>query len=239
MLKKYLIAVNIITISLLAISTTVSAKSPNPWPVFYHQAPLIKIIDPMAVVVGSMPEGSNMITINLTDVAIYSGHICPAMASGYILAKKALDRLYPDSIPERGQIRVAAMAASDLLDVASYITGARAFYGRDEINAHDLVVDPSLKPKQPGRYVMVFQRKDTGKTVKAVFDKFKLIPPKEVKGIKEFLLKMLAGKALPREKEEKWAKLNRLVKKVLLDTPEGVLEITSIDGYKFPESPKN
>ena len=124
-----------IVIALSVISTSAYSMPANPWPEFYNQAPEILIIDPMAVVVGSMPEGSNMITINLTDVAIYSGHICPSMASGYMLTKKAMDALYPNSIPQRGQIRVSAMAASDLMDVASYITGARAFYGRDEINA--------------------------------------------------------------------------------------------------------
>ena len=211
MFKKCL--VTIIVIALSAISTSAYSMPANPWPEFYNQAPEILIIDPMAVVVGSMPEGSNMITINLTDVAIYSGHICPSMAAGYMLTKKAMDALYPNSIPQRGQIRVSAMAASDLMDVASYITGARAFYGRDEINAYDLVVDPSLKSEKRGQYVMVFQRKDTGKAVKAVYDKFKLIPEKKVKEVKAFLNKMLTGKALPQEKEKNWAKLNALVKK--------------------------
>ena len=236
MLKKCL--VTIIVIALSAISTSAYSMAANPWPEFYSQSPEILIIDPMAVVVGSMPEGSNMITINLTDVAIYSGHICPSMAAGYMLTKKAMDALYPNSIPQRGQIRVSAMAASDLMDVASYITGARAFYGRDEINAYDLVVDPSLKPKQRGQYVMVFQRKDTGKAVKAVYDKFKLIPEKKVKEVKVFLNKILTGKALPQEKEKNWAILNALVEKVLLKTPEGVLEIIPMEGYQFPESPK-
>ena len=155
-----------------------------------------------------------------------------------MLTKMALDALYPDSTPVRGQVRVAAMAANDLFDVASYITGARAFYGRDEINANDLALDPSLKPEKQGKFVMVFQRKDNGKAVKAVFNKFKLIPPEQAKGVKTFLEKMLAGKALPQEKEEKWNKIQSLVKKVLLETPEGVLEITPIEKYKFPESPK-
>jgi formylmethanofuran dehydrogenase subunit E len=228
----------VMVIALLAIAATACSRTTNPWPEFYDQSPVIQIIDPMAVLVGSMPEGSNMLTIKLADVALYSGHICPSMASGYMLTKIALDTLYPGSTPERGQIRVAAMAASDLVDVASYITGARAFYGRDEINAGDLVIDPALNPKQGGKYVMVFQRKDTGKAVKAVFDKFKLIPPEQVKEVKVFLEKMLAGKALPQEKEEKWAQLQGLVKKVLLETPEGVVEITPIDEYQFPEFPK-
>ena len=149
--------VTVMVIALLAIATTVYSQTNNPWPEFYDQAPVIQIIDPMAKLVGSMPEGKNMLTIKLTDVALYSGHVCAGIASGYMLTKIALDALYPDSTPVRGQIRVAAMAAKDPFDVASYITGARAFYGRDEINANDLALDPSLKPEQPGKFVMVFQ----------------------------------------------------------------------------------
>ena len=85
---------------------------------------------------------------------------------------------------------------------------------------------------------MMFQRKDTGKAVKAVYNKFKLISEKKVKKVKIFLNKMLTGKTLPQEKEKSWAKLNALVKKVLLETPEGVLEIIPMEGYQFPESPK-
>ena len=234
MFKKHFLTVMLI--AALFTATTVYSQTTNTWLDFYDQAPVIQIIDPMAMLVGSLPEGKNMLTIKLTDVALYSGHVCVGIASGYILTKMALDSLYLDSIPERGQIRVAAMAPSDLFDVASYITGARAFYGRDEINANDLAIDPWLTPKKQGKLAMVFQRKDTGKAVTAVFNKFKLIPPDQAKGIKAFLKKMLAGKVLPQEKEKKWGEIQALVKKVLLETPEGVLEITSIDNYQFPKT---
>ncbi len=211
----------------------------NPWPEFYSQAPEILIIDPIAVMAGSMPEGSNMLTIKLTDVALYSGRICPSMAAGYMLTKMAMDALYPNSIPQRGQIRVSATAAAtELMEVTSYITGVRPFYGRGEINACDLVIDPSLKPKKRDQYVMVFQRKDTGKTVKGVYDKFKLIPEKKVKKIKKISKKILQGTASPQEKAKNWSILNTMVAKVIMKTPEGVLEITPMEGYQFPEPPK-
>lgn len=236
MLKKCLLT--IIAIALSAISTTVYSMAANPWPEFYSQAPEILIIDPMAVMAGSMPEGANMLTIKLTDVALYSGRICPSMAAGYMLTKKAMDALYPNSIPQRGQIRVSATAAAtELMEVTSYITGVRPLYGRGEINACDLVIDPSLKPKKHGQYVMVFQRKDTGKAVKGVYNKFKLIPEKKIKKIKKISKKILQGNASPREKEKNWSILNTMVEKVLMETPEGVIEIIPMEGYQFPESP--
>lgn len=220
-----------------SISLAFAGQKENPWPDFYGQAPTIEVKDPMSALVGSLPEWQTL-TLHLTDVALYTGHVCPGIASGYMLTKKALKALYPNSTPERGQICVAAMAPSDLLDVASYITGARAFYGRDEINAFDLAIDPTLKPKRPGKFVMVFQRKDNGKAVKAVFNKFKLMPKGKAKGIKAFLQKMLQGKVSKKEKEQKWAKIQSMVKRILLNTPEGVFNVSQLKEYFFPVKTK-
>ncbi len=197
----------VLLLVILSTATTAFSQTVNHWPEFYDQAPVIKVIDPMAVLVGNIPEGENTLTIKLTDVALYSGHVCAGIASGYMITKKALDALYPNSTPERGQIRVAAMAPEDPFDVASYITGARSFYGRGEINANDLVIDPNIKSEQKGIFVMVFQRKDTGKAVKAVFNKFKLIPPQQKAGLESFLRRVLEGKASTEEKASKWAKI--------------------------------
>ena len=86
---------------------------------------------------------------------------------------------------------------------------------------------------------MIFQRKDTGKTVKAVLNRFKIFPAEKRKKLKIVLRQILAGKASAPEKKEKRAMLYGLVKKVLLDTPEGVLKITPMADYKFPQSAKN
>jgi len=236
MFKKHLLGITFLVT--LFTATGSYSQTTNIWPDFYNQAPTIKIKDPMAVLVGSLPEDQNTLIIHLTDIALYSGHVCPGIASGYMLTRKALQALYPEGVPERGQIRVAAMGPSDLMDVASYITGARSFYGRDEINAYDLVVDTNLKPQQAGTYVIVFQRKDNGQAVKAVFNKFKLMAPGKVKNMKNFFKRVLEGKASAQEKTKKWAKVQSLVKKILLNTPEGLIEITPLKKYDFPESAK-
>ncbi len=216
------------------ISFASAGEKENLWPDFYNKAPTIKIKDPMALLVGSLPEEQNILTIHLTDVALYTGHVCPGIVSGYILTRLALQALYPEGIPERGQIRVAAMEPSDLMDVASYITGARSFYGRDEINAEDLAIDKSLYPGQPGVYVMVFQRKDNGKAVKAIFNKFNLMSPRQAKGMKLFLQNMLKEKVSQKEKEQRWTKIQSIVKRILLNPPKGVFNIFQLEGYHFP-----
>jgi len=206
------------------------------WAKFYDEAPVIQVIDPMATLVGSVPEEKNILRIHLTDVALYTGHVCPGVASGFMLTRLALKALYPDQIPRRGQVRVAAMAPSGQLDVASYITGARAFYGRGRINAHDLAIDPSLEPKEPGRFVMVFQRKDTGKAVKVVFYKSKLIAASREKAVNAYFHKAFQGKATDKEKEDMRKEIQSLVRKVLFGTSEGLFEIATLRGYSFPQA---
>jgi hypothetical protein len=207
--------------------TVANAQTENAWQDFYDQAPVIRIVDPMASLIGSVVDGQNTLTIRLTDVALYTGKVCPGVA------------LYPDSTPVRGQIRVAASAPNGVFDLASYITGARAFYGRHGINGGDLVVDPTLKSEVPGEFVIVFQRKDTGQAVKGTFDKMRLISAEQMTTIKAFKATVMDGTATEQQKQEGWAQIQAIVKTVIEDTPEGVIEIAPLEGYVFPEAPEH
>ncbi len=217
--------------------TTANAEGENAWRDFYDQAPVIRIVEPMANLVGSVVDGRNMLTIRLTDVALYYGHVCPAFASGYMITSTALAALYPDSVPVRGQIRVAASAPNGIFDLASYITGARAFYGRHKINGHDLVLDPSLNSENPAEFVIVFQRKDTGQAVRVAFDKTQLISAEQQKAFASFQKAVLEGTASDQQKQATWAQIQAIVKTVLVDTPEGLFKVAPLEGYVFPEAP--
>ena len=217
--------------------TVANADTENAWQDFYDLAPVIRIVDPMPNLVGSVVDGRNTLTIRLTDVALYYGHVCPAFASGYMITSTALAALYPDSVPVRGQIRVAASAPNGIFDLASYITGARAFYGRHKINAHDLAVDPSLKSEKPTEFVIVFQRKDTGKAFRVAFDKAQLISAEQQEAFKSFQQMVLEGTASEQQKRETWAQIQAIVRTVLVDTPEGLFKVTPLEGYVFPEAP--
>jgi hypothetical protein len=138
----------------------------------------------------------------------------------------------------RGQIRVAASAPNGVFDLASYITGARAFYGRHGINANDLAVDPSLKSEVPGEFVIVFQRKDTGQAVRATLNKGPLMSPDQKAAIKSFKATVMDGTATEEQKQEVWARIQAIVKAVIVDTPEGVIAVAPLEGYVFPEAPE-
>lgn len=196
---------------------------------FYSQAKPIRVKDPMAVVVGSTKPGEEVFEITIGDVGMYIGHICIGVAGAYRITQLALEALYGDEVPVRGKIRVAANSSCVTLDVASYITGARAFYGCGEANKGALAVDGDLG--EEGDFIMVFQREDTGKVVKAAFHKHIFLYPER----KILEKKIIEGKATQEEKEQFWKKEQEKVRQILLQPPKGLFEVEELNSYTFPE----
>jgi len=200
----------------------------------YQQAGVINIKDPMASMVGYRQPGSDFFEISLDDVGKYSGHVCAGIASGFMMTKQALEVLYPNGdIPVRGNIRVAASAATDQIDVASYITGARAHYGRDEVNANDLIIDPVLQGEK-GTLTMVFKRKDNDKMVKAVFNKNKLFGAEALKMMLPLKEKIETATANDDEKKLFAEKVQTMVAQLINDSPKGAIIISVCTDYDFP-----
>ncbi len=202
---------------------------------FYGDVPSIKIKEPLGVMVGSLKPDNPVITISIQDVGLYTGHICPGVAAGFKATTLALEALYGKNIPVRGKIKIAANVPSDLLDVVSYITGARVFYGRDEVNHNDIIIDRTLGEK-PGIVVMVFKRKDTGKMVKVIFNKNRLFNSKMMKKMKQLKKKIMEGKGTEKEKVRMRKDLQKKVKQILFNLPKGVITVEGIKDYKFPEA---
>jgi len=159
---------------------------------------------------------------------MYIGHICIGVAGAYRLTQLALAALYGDEVPERGKIRVVANSFGVGLDVASYITGARAFYGCGEANRGALAVDENLG--KGGDFIMVFQREDTGMAVKAAFHKHILLYPER----KILEKKIIEGKATQEEKERFWRREQEKVRQILLQPPSGLFEVEELGSYNFP-----
>lgn len=195
------------------------------WPAYYAEAGTITISDPLASLVGSLPYGKAHIEISLADVAKYTGHVCPGVYSGFVMTRKALQKLYPDSVPQRGQVKITGNFGHDLLDVAAYITGARANYGRGEINQGDLTLDKSLG-KDHANKVIIFGRKDTEQRVQAVFHSNALLSPSKRATMKKKMMKVLTGKASAKEKMELAQKVQAKIK--LLVKEDNVQKVISV-----------
>ncbi len=201
----------------------------------YKAAGAIKVHDPKAVMVGYRHQGDDIFEISLDDVGKYTGHVCAGVASGFLLTKQALEALYPDGgIPVRGQISIAASSYSDHGEVAAYIVRARQDAG-NEGDKNIFLIDKNI-PAKPNSVVLIFKREDNGKMAKAIFNKSKMAAdPEKIRKMGVLKKKILSGKASEEEKKTFAHKVQKLVKKVIRNTPEGLLEVSSCTDYQFAE----
>ncbi len=73
-------------------------------PAIYHWAPKLRIRDPLASLLGAADDG--VLEYGFLDAVKLTGHACPTVAGAYAMTLRALAALYPDTLPERGGIRV-------------------------------------------------------------------------------------------------------------------------------------
>lgn len=74
------------------------------FPDFFDHAPVIRLRDPLAQLLGSAADG--VMDYHYVDAVRLTGHSCPTVAGAFLTARAALQVLYPDTLPERGRIAV-------------------------------------------------------------------------------------------------------------------------------------
>ena len=103
------------------------------FPSFFAEIPPIVMHDRLAGFLGAADGG--IIEYRYADAVKLAGHSCPTVAGAYLLAGRALAALYPDEVPERGDIRVDFRNAHEsgvtgvMAAVIGMITGAAGVGG--------------------------------------------------------------------------------------------------------------
>lgn len=186
----------------------------------------LELRDPLAEALGALPPGGTF-RYAYDDAVKLSGHSCPTVAGAFLLAAVALKHLYPDSIPERGQIQVTMGGsagdgtAGPMAQVISLITGAsgetgfRGLMGKWSRNGL-LSFDAGLK----GR--VRFTRRDTGKTVELEYVP-SAVPPHP--DIGKLLPLLLTDRASPEERRRFAETWQARVKEILAEPSRVVRSI--------------
>lgn len=110
------------------------------YPEFFDAVPKIELYDPLAEFLGASENG--ILEYSYLDAVKLAGHSCPTVASAYWSTCKALTFLYPDKIPERGEIKVefsdeiTTGVTGVIANVVSMLTGAMAENGFKGIGGH-------------------------------------------------------------------------------------------------------
>ncbi|MCK9379861.1 MAG: FmdE family protein [Sulfuritalea sp.] len=109
-------------------------------PAFYGQVRSLTVYDPLAEFLGAAENGR--IEYHYIDAVKLAGHSCPTVASAYWMTLKALGSLYPDSLPQRGGIRVEfrgellSGVTGVIANVVAMLTGATHDTGFKGIGGH-------------------------------------------------------------------------------------------------------
>ena len=103
------------------------------FPSFFPEVRPIIVRDRLAAFLGAADGG--VIEYRYVDAVKLAGQSCPTVAGTYLLTSRVLEALYPDELPERGEIQVDFREAQEdgvvgvMAAVAGLITGAAGIGG--------------------------------------------------------------------------------------------------------------
>lgn len=130
--------------------------------------------EPLAGTLGALTSEDNVIEYTFIDTVKMAGHACPTVAAAYLCCQLALERLYPDAVPVRGEVAVTVHGEPDegvfgvMGQVFSFLTGAAPHSGfrglGHKFRRKDLL---RFEPggSEPGAICFEFERSDTHEAV--------------------------------------------------------------------------
>ncbi|HSA07367.1 MAG TPA: formylmethanofuran dehydrogenase subunit E family protein [Candidatus Gastranaerophilales bacterium] len=221
-MKRIRLLLLIILLSVLISSCNINRNSISEWyypdwavNARYNQS--IKVMDTESAL-GRYALKTKEIT--LKDLALIHGHLCDGLVISYIQIKAVLEKLFPDGIVDRTDLRAVSKNGPCWVDAISTLTGTRTNFGT-------LSIQPEIGDG------FIIQRISTGESY-SVHLKNGLFP-KELTELENKIRKAGAEKTGVNpediDKVEKMA--NNLSRKLLNSMPEEILDIKKIDKYKF------
>ena len=80
---------------------------------FLKEVKPIRFKEPLAETLGAFKEEDAIIEYTFIDVVKMAGHACPTVAGAYLSCQTALEKLYCDATPVRGEISVTVYGEPD------------------------------------------------------------------------------------------------------------------------------
>lgn len=158
--------------------------------------------------------------ISMEDIVKLHGHLCDGLVFSYLQIAAALQKLFPDGIVDRTDLRGACKNSPCMVDTLAYLTGAR-------INFKTLKIDPSLGASH------IVQKISTGETYKV-----ELAPgifPKDLKKLEgQIRFKVLKrDRVTPQEIDDVEDLANNFID-TMLNTPlEKLVSVKKLQNYTF------
>ncbi len=197
---------------------------------FFKEVKPIKFREPLAETLGVFKKEGVALEYTFIDVIKLAGHACPTTAGAYLCCQKALEKLYPDEIPVRGEISVTVYGEPDqgvygvMAQVFSLLTGAApatGFRGLGHKFKRKDLLKFSPEEIEPHAMSFEFRRLDNGKAVLVKFYPQQVPFPKEkAKRLGELLEQVIWGAAKEEQRREFQELWLEKVKDMLLENKE-------------------
>jgi hypothetical protein len=201
---------------------------------FVYDLPPIVFHYDHGILAGSYPGNRETVTIQFNDVSKYLGHVCLCGAGGYKISEKAINMLNDSKEPlERGDFTLISSRDHTVSDVVAYVLGCSR---RSDPGKNQYFVDSGIKaPKREYHYYIGYS--PTEKAVHVIYRKHLLIGNQLMDSLWKVELGYEENPAnVSREEFELYQNtMYNMVKNVLLDQKEGLIEVEPIDYDKFQE----
>lgn len=188
---------------------------------YINSIPPILMKEPFLELLG---QAEQPIPYTFMETVKISGHACSAVSGAWLITRKALEALYPSTLPVRGQIKVIMPGAEDewvigvFGQVIANITGAAPKTGfpggslGPAFNRRNLMLYAEMPAgTPPAKMRWIFERTDTGAQVVIGYDMTMIQPPATTKS-KELGVKVAKGLADAKELKSWQANWNAGVK---------------------------
>lgn len=161
--------------------------------------------------------------IELKDLAKIHGHLCDGLVISFVELKTVLNKLFPNGIVDRTDLKVVSKNGPCWVDAATMMTGAR-------INFGTLSIDKSV-----GNGFIV-QKISTGETYQVKL-KDGIFPQDLALLETKIKTEAKAGKKVSDSDIENLETLaDKLSEKVLNSNPDKIMDIKKLDNYKFNQN---
>lgn len=158
--------------------------------------------------------------VGLKDLARIHGHMCDGLVIAFIEIKAVLEKLFPDGVIDRTDLRAVSKNGPCWVDAVAMMTGAR-------INFQTLRIDNSIGDG------FIIQRISTGEAYEVHLKPG--VFPEEQTTLEAKIRKLRSeGKPVSAEDIDRFEKMANALSKRLLNTqPDKLLDIKPSSGYKF------
>jgi len=179
---------------------------------FLNKVRPILFKEPLAETLGAFKVENTALEYSFVDVVKMAGHACPTVTGAYLSCQKALERLYLDETPVRGEISITVYGEPNegvygvMAQVFSFLTGAALTTGfrglGHKFKRKDLLQFISDKIDSQAM-CFEFRRLDNGKAVLVKFYPQQIpFSAEKAKRLAELLEKVIWEAAKEEEKKE-------------------------------------